>query len=138
MKTTKLWAVALILGLALFGTSSAALRAQQAVSNAKVIGTWDVEIMAEGQSYYLTLVLSENQGQLEGKISEQSGMFTNVPLTGVEWEGTTLKFGVKIPTPPDGTERATKCEMKYADGKLAGTLIIEDLGLTAAVTGIKK
>jgi hypothetical protein len=114
------------------------LSAQDKPSPDKLIGTWAVEVNAGGENYYLTLAFKVTEGKLEGALSEQSGMFTDVPLTAIEWDGTALKFGCKIPTPPDGTERATKSEMKYQDGKLAGTITIEDMGMTASMTATKK
>jgi hypothetical protein len=114
------------------------LAAQDKPSPDKIVGAWALEVNAGGENYYLTLELKLVDGQLAGGLGEQSGMFTNVPLTAIEWDGGTLKFNVKIPTPPDGQERLTKCSMEYKDGKLAGSITIEDLGLSAPVTGTKK
>lgn len=125
-------AVAAVLALGL------PLAAQDKSSPDKLIGTWAIEVNAGGENYYLTLVFKVTDGKLEGGLSEQSGMFTNVPLTAIEWDGTGLKFACKIPTPPDGTERLTKSEMKYLDGKLAGTITIEDMDVTASMTATKK
>jgi hypothetical protein len=54
------------------------------------------------------------------------------------WDGTLLKFEGKLPTPPDGAERLCKFEFKLDQGKLAGTINIEEMGMTAPVTGAKK
>ena len=86
----------------------------------------------------MTLDLKVKDGKLEGGLSEQNGMFKDVPLTNIEFDGTTLKFDGKIPTPPDGAERLVKTEMKLAAGKLEGVLTLPDMGLTAGVTGVKK
>ena len=125
-------ALALILAIGL------PLAAKDKPASDKLVGDWAVEVNAGGENYYLTLAFKVTDGKLEGGLSEQSGMFTNVPLTAIEWDGTVLKFACKIPTPPDGTERGTKSEMKYQDGKLAGTITIEDMGLTASMTATKK
>lgn len=138
MKTTKLGAVALILGLTLFGLSPAAVRAQQTVSNAKIIGTWDMEIMAEGQSYYLTLVLNENQGQLEGKISEQSGMFTDAVLSSIIFDGENLSFEFTGPTPPDGMQRLIQTALKLNGDVMEGSVTIPDLGIAAQAKATKR
>lgn len=138
MKTTKLWAAALILDLTLLGLSPAALRAQQPVSNAKIIGTWDVEIMAEGQSYYLTLVLSENQGQLEGKISEQSGMFTDAVLSSINFDAENLSFEFTGPTPPDGMQRVIQTALKLNGDVMEGSVTIPDLGIAAQAKATKR
>ena len=125
-------ALALILGAGL------SLAAQNKPAADTLVGAWAVEVNAGGENYYLTLAFKVTEGKLEGALSEQSGMFTNIPLTAIEWDGATLKFGCKIPTPPDGTERGTKSEMKYQDGKLTGTITIEDMGMTASMTATKK
>ncbi len=104
----------------------------------KLLGVWALEVNAGGENYYLTMEFKVTSGKLEGALSEQSGMFTNAALSAIEWDGTVLKFACKIPTPPDGSERGTKSEMKLLDGKLAGTITIEDMGLTASMTAAKK
>jgi hypothetical protein len=125
-------ALAIVLALGL------PLAAQDKPASDKLVGSWAVEVNAGGENYYLTLAFKVTDGKLEGGLSEQSGMFTGVPLTAIEWDGAVLKFACKIPTPPDGTERGTKSEMKYLDGKLIGTITIEDMGLTASMTATKK
>jgi hypothetical protein len=129
---TRLIPALLILALAL------PLSAQTKPAPDKLLGVWALEVNAGGENYYLTLEFKITSDKLEGALSEQSGMFTNVPLSAIEWDGTVLKFACKVPTPPDGTERGTKSEMKLQDGKLAGTITIEDMGLTAAMTATKK
>jgi hypothetical protein len=104
---------------------------------APLLGQWLLEVNA-GESYMLPLALKLVEGKLAGTLSEQSGMFTDVPLTDLTWDGTTLKFGAKIPTPPDGSERPIKAEFKIDQGKLVGTLSIEDLGMAVPVAGTKK
>jgi hypothetical protein len=138
MKSAKLGAAALILGLTLFGVCPAAARGQQPVSNAKIIGTWDVEIMAEGQSYYLTLVLNENQGQLEGKISEQSGMFTDAGLSSITFDGENLSFEFTGPTPPDGMQRLIQTALKLNGDVMEGSVTIPDLGIAAQAKATKR
>jgi hypothetical protein len=112
--------------------------AQQKVDLNKVAGAWSLEVNAGGEFYYLALDLKVKDGKLEGGLSEANGMFKDAPLASIEFDGTTLKFDVKIPTPPDGTERLVKTELKLVAAKLEGMLTIADMGLTAAVTGVKK
>ena len=112
--------------------------AQDKPSADKIIGTWAVEVNAGGENYDLTLELKLAEGKLAGGLSDQSGMFTNAPLTNIEWDGSVLKFGCKIPTPPDGAERLVKTELKYEDGKMSGTITVEDLGMTVSATAVKK
>jgi len=102
------------------------------------LGIWTLEVDAGGEFYYLTLELKLVQGKLEGGLSEQNGMFTNTPISNVEFDGQTLKFDSKTPTPPDGAERVIKTEVKLVDKKLLGMITIADLGMSAALTGTKK
>ena len=112
--------------------------AQQKPDPARVAGTWALEVNAGGEFYYLTLDLKAKDGKLDGSLSEQNGMFKDVPLSNVEFDGTTLKFDVKIPTPPEGTERLVKTELKLAGGKLEGAMNVVELGVSAGVAGAKK
>jgi hypothetical protein len=104
----------------------------------KIVGTWSLEVSAGNEYYYLTLELTVVEGKLGGKLSEQSGMFKDAPLLEPAFDGQTLKYSVKIPTPPDGAERLAKSEMKLVDDKLDGTLTVMDLEMTVPVTGKKK
>ena len=108
------------------------------VDNNKIVGNWSLEVNAGQEFYYLPLVLKVTAGKLEGTLSEQNGMFKDVPLTGIEFDGQTLKFEAKTPTPPDGAERPIKFDLKLASDKLEGLVSIVDLGISAAVTGAKK
>jgi len=126
-----------VLAGALFGLAFAA-PAGQKVDLTKVAGSWSLEVNAGEEFYYLALDLKVKDGKLEGGLSEQNGMFKDAPLANIEFDGTTLKFDVKVPTPPDGGERLVKTEMKLAEAKLEGMLTISDMGLSAGVTGVKK
>ncbi|MCJ7611577.1 MAG: hypothetical protein MUP19_04875 [Candidatus Aminicenantes bacterium] len=138
MKIAKLSAAAFTLGLLLLGFCPAVLQGQQPVSKEKVIGTWDIEILTEGQSYYLTMVLSENEGRFEGKISEQNGFFTDVPLTALDYDGQILTFEFNSPTPPDGMQRQILCEFNWAGENLEGTVTVPDLAMTVPAKAVKK
>jgi len=105
---------------------------------APLLGGWALEVDAGGEYYYLTLEFKLVEGKIEGALSEQNGIFGNLPVANIEWDGTTLKFDFKSPTPPDGVERPVKSEFKYADGKLAGAMSIPDLGMSVPVAGAKK
>jgi hypothetical protein len=103
-----------------------------------LLGIWALEVDAGGEFYYLTLELKLVEGKLEGGLSEQNGLFTNTPIFNVEFDGQTLKFDSKTPTPPDGAERVIKTEVKLVDKKLQGMITIADLGMSVALTGTKK
>jgi len=116
----------------------AQLQTKPKVDYGKITGTWALQVDAGGEYYYLTLELKVTEGKLEGGLSEQNGMFTNSPLSNVEFDGQTLKFDVKIPTPPDGSERLVKTEAKLVENKLEGLLTIPDLQMSVSITGTKK
>ncbi|MBM3293730.1 MAG: hypothetical protein FJY82_04310 [Candidatus Aminicenantes bacterium] len=103
-----------------------------------LLGLWAIEVDAGGEYFYLTLEFKLVEGQCEGALSEQGGFFSQLPVADIDWDGTTLKFDFKSPTPPDGVERQVKSEFKYAEGKLAGMMTIPDLGMSVPATGAKK
>jgi len=138
MKANRTWTAVLILGLLALSLNPSVLRSEPAVSNAKLLGSWDVEVMADGQSYYLIMVLTENQNKLEGKISEQNGFFTDVALDTIAYDGQSLTFNFIGPTPPDGVARLIQCELKWAGDNLEGTLVIPDLNIAAPTKAVKK
>jgi len=128
----------IVLALFLLGPGGQAAAQSQKPNYDKIAGTWSLEVSAGSEYYYLTLELTAEEGKLGGKLSEQNGMFKDAPLLEPAFDGQTLKYSVKIPTPPDGVERLVKSEMKLVDNKLEGTLTIQDLEMTVPVTGTKK
>jgi hypothetical protein len=134
-KKTSLALLTALLVVSAAGLSSAG---QKPASADKILGAWLLEVDAGGEYYYLTMELKLKEGKLDGLLGEQNGMITNVPLTEIEWDGETLKFMAKTPTPPDGAERPLKFELKFAEGKLDGTITIVEMGMTAPVKGTKK
>ena len=119
---------------------AAAASAQTApkVDYGKVLGTWTLTVSAGEENYYLSLELKMTEGKLGGFLSEQNGLFTNTPVSAAEFDGQTLKFESKTPTPPDGMERVIKTEAKLVDGKLEGMLTVPELGVAAGVAGVRK
>ncbi len=111
---------------------------QKKVDQSKIVGLWALEVDAGGEYYYLSLELKLSAEKLEGGLSEQNGMFKDVPLSNIDFDGQTLKCEAKTPTPPDGAERLIKIEVKLVDGKLEGLITVPDLSVSAAVTGTKK
>ncbi len=111
---------------------------QKKISYDKIVGKWALEANAGGGSYSLILDLKLAAGKLEGGLSEQNGGFTNAQLSNIAFDGQLLKFEVKVPTPPDGAERLAKSELKLVDNNLIGTMVVEELGMSATVTGTKK
>jgi hypothetical protein len=131
--------VLMVLGLLfLLGRGEQAAARDQKPNYDKIVGTWSLEVSAGNEYYYLTLELTVNEGKLGGKLSEQSGMFKDALLLEPAFDGQALKYSVKIPTPPDGAERLVTSEMKLLANKLEGTITVQDLEITAPVTGTKK
>jgi hypothetical protein len=129
--------IALTVVLSMAGPAAADQAAPKPDYN-PLLGSWALEVNAGGEYYYLTLDFKMTEGKFEGAVSEQSGAFSNVALANIVWDNTTLKFDFKSPTPPDGAERLIKSEFRYADGKLAGMMTIDELGMSVPVTGAKK
>jgi hypothetical protein len=106
----------------------------------KILGTWAIEVDAAGQVFSLTMLMETVEGKLAGKVSEQSGMFTDAPLTDIEYDGETLKSIANVSSPPDGATRPWAIELKVGPETLEGTIANEELMISAAMTGkrIKK
>lgn len=130
-----------IIALALFlpvGLSFSPALSQEKTEYGKVLGTWNLEVYAGGEYYYLTLNLQEGEGKLSGSISESSGAFTDTPLSNLELAADTLKFEFEAPTPPDGLSRLIKAELQVIEDKLEGVLDIPDLGMTVSCTATRQ
>jgi hypothetical protein len=105
----------------------------------KILGAWNLEIVADSQFYYVNIILQLAEGVLTGTASEPSGTFTEVPLSDIAFDGATFKFGFMPPTPPDGLERAVSVELQIVDDKaMEGTLIVPELDVTGTVKAAKQ
>lgn len=124
----------ILLALFVLTTFSYSQAAQEKADQGKVVGTWKIEVDADGEYYYLTMELKDVAGKLEGTISESQGTFTNVPLSELLYDGTTLSFVFKSPTPPDGVERTVRGEFKAGADKMDGAMLVTELGVTAPAT----
>lgn len=138
MKINKLAAAAFMISLVFFGLEAAALRGQEGASKDKVLGIWDVEVTADDQSYFLTMVLNEKDGQLAGTISEQNGVFSDVALSSLNYDGKTLTFEFTCPTPPDGMQRLLQVTFAWDNAALDGSITIPDLGMMVPAKAAKK
>lgn len=114
------------------------MNAQEPENYGKILGSWDMEVDAGGESFYLTFAIEKTDEGLKGSISESSGFFSDVPLENIEFEGTNLRFEMNIPTPPDGYENLVKTDLELIEGKLEGTLTVESMGVSASATATKK
>jgi hypothetical protein len=133
------WSTVSVLSLFLIiPFSSLPAQNQAAPDYGKIIGTWDVEVNANGEFYYLTMNIEKAEEGLKGTVSESTGAFSDVPLKEIQYDGQTLKFQFTSPTPPDGLERLVKADFKVGDNKLEGTMAVEDMGLSVPATATKK
>ncbi len=107
---------------------------------AKILGTWNLEVYADGTYVYLTLAMEEVEGKLAGKVSEQNGMFTDAALGNIEYTGPEFSAEMSVPSPPDGAVKSWTMKLKMSDEAGEGTIANADLGMIATLTAkrIKK
>jgi hypothetical protein len=110
---------------------AASAPAQEKADTTKVVGAWKVEVYAGDQTFFLDLIISEENGQLAGKISESFGAFTDVAISDVFYDGVVFRFSFVSPTPPDGSSRTVKADFKLAQEAMGGTFSVPDLGVVA-------
>jgi hypothetical protein len=104
----------------------------------KIVGDWKMEVDAGGEYYYLSFSVKEEAGKLFGTISEESGSFADVKMEKLEFDGQKFRFEMTVPTPPDGLENLVKGNFELKEGKLEGTLTIEELGMIGYASCDKK
>ncbi len=106
--------------------------------NSKIAGAWQVEIDADGTYYYLSLNILDNAGTLEGTVSEASGLFRDMPLADVLFDGEKLTFKFNSATPPDGATREVGAEFKLVQGALDGIVRVVDLAVAVPAKGTRE
>ena len=110
-------------------------RPQTNLDLAGILGTWNLEVYADGQSILLSLVLVKKDGRPSGTLSEQMGIFTDLPLKNIQLEGNILTFEVSVASPPDGIERVWTGQLKVADDTVEGTISNAEIEISASVRG---
>jgi hypothetical protein len=108
----------------------ASAMAQEKADTAKVVGAWKIEVYAGDQTYYLNLVVIEDNGQLAGKISESMGSFTDVVISDIFYDSVSFRFNFISPTPPDGLSRTVKADFKVSADTMGGIISVPDLDIT--------
>lgn len=103
---------------------------QEKTDTAKVVGSWKIEVYAGDTTYSLSLVVTEDQGQLAGKISESMGTFTDVAISDISYDSVTFRFNFISPTPPDGLSRTVKADFKVGTDAMEGIINVPDLDIT--------
>lgn len=124
-----------IFGLSVLILTSGLSAISNGASNDKVIGNWDLEIYAEGQYFYLTMKLQESEGVLSGTVSEQSGLFTDSPLSEVTFDGEFLSCLASVPSPPEGMILSWWISLKIGEDVAEGLISNADIGLSASLSG---
>ncbi len=120
-----------VLAVAVFTLSFAAsATVQEKADTAKIVGAWNIEVYAGDQTYNLSLVVTEEQGQLAGKISESMGSFTDVAISDIFYDSVTFRFNFISPTPPDGLSRTIKADFKVGEDSMGGVMSVPDLDVT--------
>ena len=128
----------LSLALALLAGLGLALPQQKAAPKpdlGKILGTWSLDIDAGGSTITLTLVLEATDGKLTGKISEPNGMFTDSPVTNIEYDGESLAYVISVPSPPDGAVKDWKTQLKVGADVADGDIANADSGMSATISG---
>jgi len=121
-----------VLGVAVFVVLVAgAAPAQEKPDFSKVVGSWKVEVYAGSSTYYVDLVVVDNLGQLEGKVSESMGSFTDIATSELFYDSVTFRFEFVAPTPPDGMTRTVKADFKVAEDTMEGVIAVPDLDVIA-------
>jgi hypothetical protein len=117
---------------------SFSLAAQEIPDYGKIVGTWKIEVDADGEYYYLTLELKNAEENLEGTISENMGSFTDVPISEIVFDGESLDFEFISPTPPDGLEKSVKADFKVGVDTMDGVMSVPDLEASATATATRE
>ena len=118
-------AIVIVLSLA------APAMAQEKADTSKVVGSWKIEVYAGDATYILNLVVSEEQGQLAGKVSESMGSFADVAISDIFYDSVSFRFSFVSPTPPDGASRMINADFKVGTDTMEGTVSVPDLDVVA-------
>ncbi len=135
MKKTILAAGLVMAFLAGPGLALSQVKPAPGPDKAKVLGSWSLDVFAGGMTITLSLLLEEAEGKLAGKISEANGMFSDAPLTNIEYDGERLAYDISIPSPPDGAVRAWRTELKVGEDVVEGNIANTEAGMSATISG---
>jgi hypothetical protein len=127
------------LGVAVFFFLAAGFAlAQENPDLSKVVGTWKIEVSGGGATYHVDLVVTDNQGQLEGKVSEPTGSFTDVPISDIYYDAVSFRFQFVASTPPDGGMRTVRADFKVAENVMTGTISLPDINFVGDATAARQ
>ncbi len=125
--------------VALVMSFSGVLVAQEkpAVKPESLAGSWDLTIEAGEMVLTLRLTLVLENGALSGKISDSYGTFSDVPVTDLKIENSTLSFNLTVPSPPDGLTRTWTFEFQVNGEEIGGIVYNNDIQVSVPVRGQK-
>lgn len=129
------WGVFLLLAAA--GPAGLMAQEQTSIGPEGLIGKWELVIEAEGMVINLVMQLSLENGSLSGRMSDQYGTFSDVPITELKLENNTLSFILTVASPPDGLVRPWTFELKINGDEFEGAVYSSELGITVPVRGKK-
>lgn len=117
--------------------AAAPAQAQPKPDRGKILGDWTLEVDAGGMIVTLSMALTEAEGKLAGKVSEQNGMFTDAPLSEIAYDGENLKCTASVPSPPDMATRPWVIELKVGAETAEGAIGNAELQISATISGTR-
>lgn len=131
--------ILLIMLAALLVAFNTVLLAQEkpTVKPESLVGSWELTVEAGEMVITLKLALALENGALSGKISDSYGTFSEVPVTDLKIENSTLSFNLTVPSPPDGLTRTWTFELQVSGEELGGIVYNNDIQVSVPVRGRK-
>ncbi len=131
--------ILLIMLAALLVVFNTVLVAQEkpTVKPESLVGNWELTVEAGEMVITLKLTLALENGVLSGKISDSYGTFSDVPVTDLKVENSSLSFNLTVPSPPDGLTRTWTFELQVGEEELGGIVYNNDIQVSVPVRGRK-
>lgn len=129
--------ILLIMLAALLVVFNTVLVAQEkpTVKPESLVGNWELTVEAGEMVITLKLTLALENGVLSGKISDSYGTFSDVPVTDLKVENSSLSFNLTVPSPPDGLTRTWTFELQVGGEELGGIVYNNDIQVSVPVRG---
>ncbi|MGB9835632.1 MAG: hypothetical protein ACPLRX_02695 [Candidatus Saccharicenans sp.] len=137
MKKSVVLCLSIFVLLVLGSHSGLKAQTQAPVKPEALVGKWELVIEAEGMVINLVMQLNLENGTLAGKMTDQYGSFSDVPLTEVRLENDTLTFILTVASPPDGLVRPWTFELEFKEEEMEGQVYNSELGISVPVRGKK-
>ncbi|MBC7363668.1 MAG: hypothetical protein H5U07_03865 [Candidatus Aminicenantes bacterium] len=108
-----------------------------AVKPENLVGKWELVIEAEGMVINLLMQLELEKDTLIGRMTDQYGTFSDVPLTELKLENETLTFVLTVASPPDGLVRPWTFDLKVSGEEMEGIVYNNEINISVPVQGKK-